>query len=173
MAEKLPDQLFVVFKKSIERSWPNGYDMPYVDEERRVGFLHPHQPNRVTDEKRKNTQLQWAYPGEVTQDHWGQWCRVGSEWDYTLQKHVKIDGPINPMWAPQVWDNDPILGFKIIDTVNRYRGNKLFQVEDPRGGIFEITAQSLFGIITDGAIEKGLIMSKCRWKSGKMLVVAE
>jgi hypothetical protein len=72
---------------------------------------------------------------------------------------------------PQVWDNVPLPGFRIIDTVNRYRGNKLFKVLDPRGVEFEITAKSLFHIVCEGEISHGVITTPCIWKSNKDLRV--
>ena len=60
-----------------------------------------------------------------------------------------------------------------IDTVRRYRGNKLFKVKDPRGLVFEITVASMFEILQDGVVEKGIIKSPCIWKTNKNLIVVE
>lgn len=174
MAEKLPDQLFVTFKKELEREWPNGYDQPYVDSYARVGFLHPHQPNRAADENRKKTQFDWAYdrPARVYQDAWGMWRKKGSDFNYTTRQDVPYDGPIEVEYAPQIWENVPIDGFTIVNVVSRSKGNKLFRVEDPRGGLFEITSFALYDIALQGSIVQGKILNKCVWKSGHVLVVA-
>jgi hypothetical protein len=174
MAEKLPDQLFVTFKKELVRDFPNGYTQPYVDSENHVGFLSPHQPNRAMDEKRKKTQFDWAYnrPNRVYQDAWGMWRKEGFEYDYSTRRQVAYDVPIEVEYAPQIWENVPIDGFTIVNVVSRSKGNKLFRVEDPRGGQFEITSYALYDIALQGSIVQGKILNKCVWKSGHVLVVA-
>jgi hypothetical protein len=182
MAEKLPDQLFVTFKKELVRDFPNGYTQPYVDSENRVGFLSHHQPNRASDEKRKKTQFDWAYgrprrvyqerPCRVYQDAWGMWRKKGSDFNYTTHQYVPYDDPIEVEYAPQIWENVPIDGFTIVNVVSRSKGNKLFRVEDPRGGQFEITSYALYDIALQGSIVQGKILNKCVWKSGHVLVIA-
>ena len=54
-------------------------------------------------------------------------------------------------------ENKPRYGFKIIDTIHRYQGNKLFRIEDPAGFEIEISADNLFEIILECAIVKGAI----------------
>lgn len=61
----------------------------------------------------------------------------------------------------------------IIDTVNRYRGNKLFKVLDPRGVEFEVTVKSLFAILMTGTVTKGVIQGKCVWKANKNLILVD
>ena len=87
-------------------------------------------------------------------------------------KSIPYDRPIDPLYAPKIWDNVPMEGFKIIDTVNRYRGNKLFKVLDPRGIEFEITVQSLYHLLQEGTVRNGVILDACVWMKGKDLVVA-
>lgn len=170
---KIPEKLYVVSKltrETVGRYDELGPGTGYQYEDHNFGFLHPHEPHAKTDSDRKETQHSWAYSG--TQYQIGdQWWVKGAEWDYTTQARVYFDRPIDPLYAPRVWINEPLDGFRIIDTVNRYRGNKLFKVLDPRGIEFELTVASLFTIITDGTIDRGCILSKCVWKTNKNLVV--
>lgn len=178
MTKALPEQLYVVSKEVIERSYEydNEKEGLVISNEEKInfGFLHPHQPNLVADTKRKRTQHEWAYTNLTEKDgvfyeqvyKRDQFGRI----DYKLGTELK---KIDPQYAPRVIDNDPIDGFEIIDTVNRFRGNKLFKVKDPRGYVFELTVASLFEIIQKGTIQKGIIMNKCAWKANKNLVIVE
>ena len=118
--------------------------------------------------------MSWAYSG-IQYESNGEWFEKGDDWswDYSTQTRIitPYDRKIAAEYAPRVWDNVPLSGFKLIDTVNRYRGNKLFKVLDPRGVEFEITVQSLYGILCEGAVKHGVILNECVWKSGKNLVV--
>ena len=182
-----PKQVFVVTQKREEHEWPDGdYDKEPIVNVYNFGFLHPHEPNVKTDAKRKQSQMDWAYRDrEVYQKEDGVWWWKGDNgkwvsldeldsrgWNKREYVHDYFDEPIPLDYAPRVWDNVPLSGFKIIDTVNRYRGNKLFKVLDPRGIEFEITVQSLFNLIQTGTISKGEIMGECIWKHGKNLVFA-
>lgn len=65
---------------------------------------------------------------------------------------------------PRVIKNEPVLGFKVVDTVSRYStSNKLFRVYDPRGFELEITADNLFYIIRECGIVKGMITEPMLW----------
>lgn len=169
---KLPAKIFVTSKKDVENEWYTDAFGNYQSREisvRRFGFLHPHD-NTAADAKRKETQFSWAYDGTVYQ--------VGSEWwhkgvDRPWQTRIPYDRPIDPEYAPCVYDNEPLTGFKIIDTVHRYRGNKLFKVEDPRGFDVEITVESLYKILMAGEINRGEIITPCIWKANKNLVIVE
>lgn len=142
-----------------------------------LDFYHPHTPGTAADEKRKGTQLDWAYDSDEIYELGGVYYQKGADrvYDYPQSKwiYTPYDKPIDLEVAPKIWDNVPLSGFKIIDTVNRHRGNKLFKVMDPRGIEFEITAYSLFGIIQDGEIKEGEILSKCVWLKGKDLIVVK
>lgn len=64
----------------------------------------------------------------------------------------------------QTFKNEPMHGFKIIDTVRRYStDNKKFRIEDPRGFELEIDAGNLFDIITKHTIVQGTIMEPMLW----------
>ena len=169
---KIPKQLYVVSKKVIDYEYSKPDWKVCKETIHNFGFLHPHEPTLKTDTKRKQTQNDWAYNGLQYQVD-GVW------WTKKYRPYwVKDDGLpnellIEPEYVPRIWENEPLTGFKIIDTVNRYRGNKLFKVLDPRGLEFEVTVASLFEIIQNGTIEHGIIKSACVWKANKNLVVVE
>lgn len=182
---KIPAQLFVTSLNRPEYVYETdpetgAYGMKQ-QEDHNFGFLHPHEPNTKPDAKRKHTQMTWAYSGSEVYEKDGVWWERGEDrkWDYSTyevdRKSTLIvtpyDRPIDPMYAPKIWDNIPLSGFKLIDTVNRYRGNKLFKVLDPRGIEFEVTVQSLFTILTEGTVSKGEILNECVWKAGKNLII--
>lgn len=172
---KLPTHLFVTSKLSRESVGDRHPVTGYTYEDHVFGFLHPHEPSLRGDDSRKHTQIQWAYTGEVYKIGSQYWHRgVDRTWDpgRTQVTHHPFDQPIDPTYAPKIWVNEPLAGFTIIDTVNRYRGNKLFKVLDPRGVEFEITVASLFDIIQNGDISNGVIHTPCAWKANKKLVIA-
>ena len=174
-----PKQLFITSQKREDHEYPDGdYDKEPIVTVHNFGFMHPHEPNVKTDANRKKTQFDWAYGYyyfdiEYRQEN-GVWYQKGISYEFVNGKReqVQFDKPIPAEYAPRIWDNVPLSGFKIIDTVNRYRGNKLFKVLDPRGIEFEITVQSLFNLIQSGTISNGEIMGECIWKHGKNLVFA-
>lgn len=169
--KKYPAKIFVVSKNRVERYSDDGWKTTQEDHHN-FGFLHPHEPQLKTDANRKETQLGWAYKGTVYRIGDQYWHKgIDRRWENGVTVMEKFDGPIDPQYAPRVWDNVPLTGFRIIDTVSRDRGNKLFKVMDPRGIEFEITALSLFHIITDGEIIKGEIMTPCIWKCNKALCI--
>lgn len=175
---KIPSQIFVVSQSRPEREYtvPGNWNV-YTEIDHNFGFLHPHEPTKATDAKRKDTQMSWAYHGQAYEKEPGVWWRKGVEykWDQVTHKNnpFPYDYPIEEQHAPRVWDNVALTGFKLIDTVNRYRGNKLFKVLDPRGVEFEITVQSLYHILCEGTVSGGEIMDACVWAKGKDLVVAK
>lgn len=178
MAKKVPDQIYVVSQSRPENEYVKDpvtgvWSVKHVTDHN-FGFLHPHEPTKATDAKRKHTQHSWAYSGLYEKN--GEFWEKGVDWKYDTitQKYnsAPYDRPIDPLYAPKVWDNDPMEGFKIIDTVNRYRGNKLFKVLDPRGIEFEITVQSLYHILQEATVRNGVILDACVWMKGKDLVVA-
>jgi hypothetical protein len=169
---KIPKQLYIVSEKVIDREYSKPDYKSFTETIHNFGFLHPHEPTLKTDAKRKQTQNDWAYHGcPYFQD--GVWMVKGSEYNYGNRSYERFDKLIDLEYAPRIWENEPLRGFKIIDTVNRYRGNKLFKVLDPRGLEFEVTVASLFEIIQSGCIEKGEIKSGCVWKANKNLLVVE
>jgi hypothetical protein len=176
MTKKIPSQIFVVSQNRTEIEYPvpgNWNSRNEIDHN--FGFLHPHEPTKKTDASRKHTQMSWAYRGEAYENNGIWWERgVDYEWDQVTRNRNSLpyDRPIDPLYAPRVWDNVPMTGFTLIDTVNRYRGNKLFKVMDPRGVEFEITVQSLYHILCEGTVSNGEIKDACVWAKGKDLVVA-
>jgi hypothetical protein len=176
---KIPKQLYVVSMKVIEHEYDKPDYKTFTETIHNFGFLHPHEPTLKTDVKRKATQYDWAYRGNVSQNPDGSWQHEWVEyiWRNTgmgtghQSNRVTHNEKIEEAYAPRVWENEPLSGFTIIDTVNRYRGNKLFKVLDPRGLEFEVTVASLFQIIQDGTIEKGEIKNACVWKGNKNLVI--
>ena len=179
---KIPKQLYVVSMKLTEREYSKPDYDTYTETVSNFGFLHPHEPQLKTDAKRKQTQNSWAYNSgysynnKVYQTETGEWRHFGAKWQYVPgQQSVRVesDEPIPLEYAPRVWENDPLTGFMIVDTVNRYRGNKLFKVLDPRGVQFEVTVASLFEIIQHGTIVEGRIVDACLWKGNKNLVLAK
>jgi len=178
---KIPKQLYVVSKKVVEREYSKPDYKTFTETTHNFGFLHPHEPTVKTDAKRKKTQLEWAYwdgrSANIYQTDTGEWRQSGTRYSYDYKNgrshREEFDEPIDKDHEPRVWDNEPLTGFTIVDTVNRYRGNKLFKVQDPRGVQFEVTVASLFEIIQHGTIEKGLIKDACVWKGNKNLVIAK
>lgn len=174
---KIPSQIFVVSQNRVEYEYPiPGIWSSRIELDHNFGFLHPHEPTKKSDAARKDTQMKWAYRGVVYEKN-GEWWRKGVDyvWDRATNTNspVYYDERIEDQYAPRVWDNVALTGFKLIDTVNRYRGNKLFKVMDPRGVEFEITVQSLYHILCEGTVSGGEIMDACVWAKSKDLVVAK
>lgn len=177
--KKVPEQLYVVSKSNKETEYDRdpvtGIWSIKSETDHNFGFLHPHEPTKATDGKRKHTQQYWAYSGFYEKN--GEAWEKGTEWkhDPVAQKyiHIPYDRKIDDLYAPKIWENVPLTGFKIIDTVHRYRGNKLFKVLDPRGIEFEITVQSLYHLLQEGTVQNGVIIDACVWLKGKDLVVAK
>lgn len=175
--KKMPAELFVVIKRIEDFEYiqdSNGNWVKGPSTFSKFGFLHANDGNA----SKQRTQLGWAYESDAHQESDGTWWHnrfkienghyVVDEKGYgRATERVQID----PEYAPRVWQNVPLTGFKIIDTVNRYRGNKLMKVLDPRGVEFEITIKSLFQIITMSTIKNGEIMDACIWKTNKDLVI--
>lgn len=171
---RLPKQIFVVSKNAKEYEYPIAGDWTTkIELSHNFGFLHPHEPQLKTDATRKKTQIDWAYRGASTYLLGDQWWIKGRDYNYTTRSYEDYDHPLDPQYAPRVWDNVPLTGFKIIDTVNRYRGNKLFKILDPRGVEFEITVACLFTLLMAGEVRHGEILTPCLWKANKNLIVAE
>ena len=163
--QSIPKQLYVVTVDRVEYQFPDPDDYSIRTEEHHtLGFLHPHQPQLRADAKRKDTQHYWAGI-QLQNDQFMRSQYTGSGRYYQLV-------PIDPKHEPKIWENEPLDGFVLIDTVNRYRGNKLFKVMDPRGIEFEITVQSLYHILCEGTVSNGKIIDKCVWKANKNLIIA-
>jgi len=76
---KIPAQLFVVSQNRKEYVYPVPGNWEVHDEEdHNFGFLHPHEPNKATDAKRKQTQMSWAYTGTQHESN-GEWFEKGDD----------------------------------------------------------------------------------------------
>ena len=83
---------------------------------------------------------------------------------------VVREGPMSPELQPRIIDNVVLEGFRIQHMVARHRGNKLWRILDPRGFELEIGSGCFEDLVMTGAVDKGLIIGPCIWKTGKMLV---
>jgi hypothetical protein len=170
---KPPKQLYVVSKSAPEYEYPVAGDWTNrIETSHNFGFLHPHEPHLKGDASRKETQHTWAYRQTLYKIGEQFWVK-GTEYDYSIRQNIQYNRPLEPEYAPRIWDNVPLTGFRIIDTVNRYRGNKLFKVMDPRGVEFEVTVASLFTLLMEGEVKEGEIISPCVWKANKNLIVVK
>lgn len=164
---KIPDQVYVTAKKSpkYDNGVIVGYDTP-------LGFLHPWNPKKPGDSK-YHTQREWAYRSyandfKMEERNGHLWI---SGWKWKDNAKVTVGEFADPQ--PQVWDNEPMNGFKIVKSVSRYStSNKLWRVLDPRGIEFEISTGCLEEIIDNATILKGgVIDAPCAWQANKNLVV--
>lgn len=172
---KLPAQLYVVAK--LRPIYDNGkivgYDTP-------LGFLNAYEPNKSTWYSKKKTQDEWAYMGYMQnfklEQHGAEYWITGQEYaPYDPVTHMRAEIPFNRLADPQpaIWDNVPLNGFEIKNSVSRYStSNKLWRVLDPRGWEFEISTACLEELMQHTSILKGgLIEEKCAWMANKNLVV--
>jgi len=176
-APTLPKQLFVVGKMQYEYDSNTGKNVPMPWA---FGFLNAYEPNKKTWQNKRQTQMTWAYQewGVNVVERNGVFYAVGQrstgEYDYTLRtyKTYPVDEPLR--FQPQVWDNVPISGFKILKSVSRYStSNKLWRILDPRGLELEISTGCMEEIIGNAGILKGgEIDAPCQWMSNKNLIVA-
>lgn len=165
---KYPKQLYVVAKSQGKGVAP-------------LGFFHVYEPGKAAFEKKRETQIKWAYNNysniydfEFVERH-GQWCAKGfrSERDPNSQWgtiKVAVCEPVE--YQPVVWDNEPLAGFKIEKSVSRYStSNKLWRILDPHGVEFEVSTDVMEDIIDTATITKGLIENRCVWTKAKVLEV--
>lgn len=166
---KIPKQLYVVAQATVDQVDPVTGQITY--HKNPLGFIHAHEPGKTADDKRKSTQHGWAYSGKKIYKVGDDWWWSGADWDYKTRTRIPFDSPIPAGLEPQIWDNDPIEGFKVMKTVSRYStSNKLWRILDPRGCQFEISTQSFEDIVMNGTIINGEIQGKCVWVSNKNLV---
>lgn len=67
---------------------------------------------------------------------------------------------------PKIVDNNPIVGFKIMHSVDRhsrFNRNIVWRIEDPRGFELEISSGNMESIINECVIERGEIQEQCIW----------
>lgn len=174
MATKLPEKVYVTLKK--QPKYDNGvivgYDTP-------LGFLNAYEPKKTTWPSKMKTQIVWAYQGYA---HNFQWEERGGHLWISGTRWENVPGTLTNLqvqfadWAdpqPQVYNNTPMRGFKIENSVSRYStSNKLWRILDPRGFELEISTGCLENIIMEAGILKGgEIDAPCAWMSNKNLVV--
>lgn len=166
---KAPKQLYVTAKKQplYENGVVIGFETP-------LGFLNAYEPGKTAFEKKRKTQEEWAY-GTYLQDfrmeqRGTDFFITGWSWEWSTKTKVQKDEPADPQ--PQIWDNTPMRGFRIMKSVSRYStSNKLWRVLDPRGVEFEISTAVLEQLIEDATILKGgEIDAECVWLANKNLI---
>jgi hypothetical protein len=174
---KIPAKLYVTARVTIDQNTHQQVGDP-------MGFLNGYEPGKAAFEKKRLTQDKWAYldysnlqnariemQGNeyvLTGDRI-EWIR-GAPYGSNTRK-IPVCKPVD--WQPQIWDNVPTTGFKIVDTVSRYStSNKFWLVMDPRGVKFEISTGVFETLIMNTTIVKGVIQEACVWENNKRLVVA-
>lgn len=168
---KIPKSLYVTFAEK------------YSSEEGKkvkIGFLHPYDAS-VKGEKRIKTQNKWAYgisaplsKDDVIFTTKPRWVVTGVGEPASRYGHYEyVEVPIPPDLYPVIWDNEPLEGFKVFGFNTRWStSNKLIQVIDPRGGIFEITIKSFVDLMMKTTIVNGEIQGKLVWIKNKDLDLA-
>jgi hypothetical protein len=176
---KIPAKLYVTARLSGTVDPTTG--LPTGDP---AGFLNAYEPGKAAFEKKKATQDKWAYLdysglswGARLEKQGNELVIIGekAKYDRSLPYPHMIKIPVcKPVdWQPQIWDNVPTTGFKIVDTVSRYStSNKFWLVLDPRGVKFEISTGMFETLIMNTTIIKGVIQEACVWETNKKLVVA-
>ncbi len=167
---KYPPKLYVVTQKQADYNT----NAP-------LGFLHAYEPGKAAFEKKRETQINWAYNSlgihdfkleERTPDYFitgFKWERDPSSVSYNSIKVPFRELITNP---PMVWDNLPQVGFKVMKSVSRYStSNKLWRILDPRNVEFEITTDVMEEVINDATIRNGVIENECVWSKNKVLTV--
>lgn len=150
-----------------------------------MGFLNAYEPGKAAFEKKKQTQDSWAYiqycglqHGVRLEKQGNEYILIGEKIEWLPNQHypnnqrkIQVCKPVD--FQPQIWDNVPVTGFKIVDTVSRYStSNKFWLVLDPRGVKFEISTGVFETLIMNTTIVKGVIQEPCVWEANKKLVVA-
>ena len=161
----------------------------YVVAKDKAGFIHGYD-HKKPDDKKHQTQRDWAYYGHKTEGGVIILCRIKTElipgefdtfnyrsWDNKSvterrEKYLRIPYEEPAAFQPQIWENVPTEGFEIADYVSRYRGNKLMLVKDPRGLDLEITIKSFENIVQNCDISKGKLLGKYVWQANKNLIPA-
>lgn len=168
-----------------------------------LGFLNDYRPDIASGRSKMDTQLKWAY-GSLSSDFYAtstgdrsisyrfvkveyvngqviqtlRRTKYGTDSKGNLSYNVILNSEeINVVVTknpPQVWDNVPLMGFRILKSVNRYStSNKLWRVADPRGLQFEISTEVFEDIILNADINHGEIMAACVWVTSKRLILAK
>lgn len=137
-----------------------------------LGFANAYEPNTKAYEKRKETQDNWAYGTgcfEVNGEYW----RKETSWEPDGKgghNRVFNEYMIPHNYQPIIIDNVPIEGFRVQKSVSRSStSNKVWRILDPRGFELEIMTDTMEDLIHGGAIQSGLIIGKCIWRTAKIL----
>lgn len=173
---KLPAQLYVTAKKQpvYDAGQVIRFDTP-------LGFLNAYEPGKSSFEKKRATQEEWAYREYLSNfvferrghaDYPTYWVK-GAKWQLSATRQrvlEEVEYLADPQ--PQIWDNAPLRGFKILNSVSRYStSNKLWRILDPRQIEFEISTACLESLIMEvGILKGGEIDGQCAWMSNKNLV---
>lgn len=146
----IPQQLYVTvqFRKDVK------------SESGKLGFMGPYERNAAF-RKRKERQDEWAYGYGV---------------EFVIDENDKIyAGPNNKVDVteffatkcyPKIYDNTPLDGFKIADSVRRstWNGTSVaWRIEDPRGYEIEINSENFAKVIDCTTLVNGVIQDKCVW----------
>lgn len=166
----IPKQYYVTFQRGELIDWkdPNGGRHPPL------GYIGEYKEFNAACEKRMENQRQWA-GYEKIEEHGGVYFKTKSAWVWnnkTNQKEQRFSTePLDKELIPQIINNVPLDGFRILTTVTRSStSNKLWRVVDPRGFQLEISTESFERIILSAVVSKGLIIGPCIWKSNKDLL---
>lgn len=151
----------------------------YVTGRDGLGFLHPHGTDKGA-EKRRQTQMHWAY-NEYSNAKYefresGLLWVTNTRWVYNgpgaIHENITTVKPAD--FQPAIWENEPLEGFTIKDTVSRWTtSNKLWLIHDPRGLDFEITTACMETILATTTVSKRKMLGKFIWVANKNLVCVE
>lgn len=170
---KAPNELHLTFKEQWE--WAReDWEKPLAERIKIVNlplaFAQVYEPNKKGWEKKKDTQMKWAYGSADTWEERedGIWMKESKSWFYpTHGQPYLIDKPpyrVEEYLQPRVIKNDPMSGFKIVESVSRYStSNKLWRIEDPRGFELEISTGNMEAILKEGCVLKNEIQGTLQW----------
>lgn len=150
-----------------------------------LAFAHDYEPNKKGWDKKKQTQLKWAY-GQIWGDgfeeradgiyvHEYEWRKPeGVPGKYAQSvRHLVSSTRVEEYLQPRVIKNDPVSGFKISHSVSRSStSNKVWRIQDPRGFELEISTNNMEDILMNQGVVKGEIQGTYLWV-GKTLAVYE
>lgn len=89
--------------------------------------------------------------------------RMATANSWASNNHYKKDAP---KLEPKIINNLPLVGFKImhsVDRSSRFNRNIVWRIEDPRGFELEISSGNMESIINECVIERGEIQEQCIW----------
>ncbi len=166
---KIPEQLRITLKDQWSYEYLEGGGHIKTLEEP-LGFANVYDPHTKAYAKREKTQDDWAYSNHEVED---DGTLTTSCWVYNskLRKNEFIKSTVESHLLPIIIDNIPLEGFRVQKSVSRYStSNKLWRILDPRGFELEIATATMEDLIDGGVIDRGLIVGKCVWRTGKILV---